>query len=273
MFQKAQKKPKKKESFGSFLKSITLILFVLLLLRTLIWEPFFIPSESMLPRLEKGDFISVNKSAYGYSKKSPSLFTLPFMPDGRSYIIGKQPERGDVIVFKNPHVKQGRIMVKRVIGLPGDKVQFRNETVYVNDVAIKKEKIEGQILHKKTKDSSTQDIFERYRETMDNGRSYIVYERRGYKNTAGQLIAQSRTTSDDTVVFHVPQNNYFFIGDNRDRSGDSREWGFIEDTHLLGKATFVNFNFFQSLKGKRLFLKMYADKDYDDYYPKHPLVQ
>ncbi len=268
-----QTSPKKKESLGSFLRSIFVILAILLALRTFIWEPFFIPSESLLPRLEKGDFISVNKSAYGYSKKSPSFFTIPFVPDGRTYIIGKKPKRGDIIVFKNPHVNNGRIMVKRLIGLPGDIIQFRDEIIHINNIPIKREKIEGQVLHKKNKKSSTQDIFERYRETMDNNISYIVYERRGYKNASGSLIAQSRTTSDNTVSFNVPENHYFFIGDNRDRSGDSREWGFIEDTQILGKATFVNFNFFQSLTGKRLFLKMYTDKDYDDYYKKHPLGQ
>ncbi len=266
------KRKKKKESLGSFLKSIFFIISFLLLLRTFVWEPFFIPSESLLPRLEKGDFISVNKSAYGYSKKSPSFFTIPFLADGRSYIIGKKPKRGDIIVFKNPNTSTN-IMVKRLIGLPGDVVQFKDEVIYINDTPIKREKLKGHVLHKKRKDNRPREIFERYRETMDNGVSYIVYELRGTQKASGESLLINRTTSDNKGPFIVPENHYFFIGDNRDRSGDSREWGFIEETNLLGKATLVNFNFFQTLMGKRFLLKMYTDKDYDDYYKKHPLGQ
>ncbi len=267
-----KQRKKEKESLGSFLKSIFLIIGFFLILRTLLWEPFFIPSESLLPRLEKGDFISVNKSAYGYSKKSPSFFTLPFLPDGRTYIVGKKPQRGDIIVFKNPN-SSTNIMVKRLIGLPGDTVQFRDEIIYINGNPIKREKLDGIVLHKEKKNNADREIFERYRETMDNGLSYITYELRGYQKASGNSVVLNRTSADNEGPFNVPENHYFFIGDNRDRSGDSREWGFIEDTYLLGKATLVNFNFFQTLIGKRFLLKMYTDKDYDDYYKKHPLGQ
>ncbi|MFV0430842.1 MAG: signal peptidase I [Alphaproteobacteria bacterium] len=257
------KKQKKKETPLEIARSIFILLFILLAIRTFIWEPFRIPSESMLPRLEIGDFISVNKSAYGYSKKSPSFFTVPFLPDGRFNPLGGKPKRGDVIVFKRP--SDNRIMIKRLIGFPEDKIKVQNGIVYINDIPLKREKIDTRIAH-----ARSDSIFTRYREYMPNGKNYIVYEVEVVKRN-NQELKISGTEFDNTHTFVIPAKSYFFMGDDRDLSADSRDWGSVEETYLLGKATLINLNFFQSLKGKRIFMKMYTDKDYDTYQQNHTM--
>lgn len=260
---KNKKRNKKKETPQEIVRSIVILLAILLAIRTFLWEPFRIPSESMLPRLEIGDFISVNKMAYGYSKKSPSFFTVPFVPDGRLQFVGGQPKRGDVIVFKRP--SDGRIMVKRLLGLPGEQLKVINGVVYINDVPLKRDKIDHTIRHNRS-DS----IFTRYREYMPNGQNYIVYEVEALDRN-NRILPISGAQFDNTQTFVIPDKHYFFMGDDRDLSANSRDWGTVEETYLLGKATFINFNFFQSLKGKRLFMKMYTDKDYDTYQKNHTM--
>ncbi len=246
------KKEKKKETLPQFIGSIIFIVFVVLLARTLIWEPFRIPSESMLPRLEVGDFISTNKAAYGWSKRSPTFFTLPFVPDGRLNPFGSSPKRGDIVVFRNHRTKEDTITIKRVVGLPGEAISIVDNVIHINEVPFERE-----ILDKKVNYYGKASL-ERYRETMPNGRSYITYH-----------VANKKETKR---AFLIPENQYFLMGDNRDNSADSRWWGTIEETHILGRANMINLNFFQSLKGKRIFVKMQDDtRDYDEYQAKHPL--
>lgn len=245
------RKEKKKETIPQFLASILFIIFVVLLARTLIWEPFRIPSESMLPRLEVGDFISTNKAAYGWSKRSPTFFSLPF-PDGRINPFGSMPKRGDIIVFRNHRVPENTITIKRVVGLPGDTISIIDNVIHINGTAFKRE-----LLDKKVNYYGRLPL-ERYRETMPNGRSYITYNLLNKKETRREFV--------------IPEKQYFLMGDNRDNSQDSRSWGSIEETHILGRANLINLNFFQSLKGKRIFVKMQDDtRDYDEYQAKHPL--
>lgn len=246
------RKEKKKETIPQFIGSILFIIFVVLLARTLIWEPFRIPSESMLPRLEVGDFISTNKAAYGWSKRSPTFFSLPFVPDGRLNPFGNSPKRGDIVVFRNHRTPEDTITIKRIIGLPGDTLTIAQNVIHINGVPFERTLLDKKINY------LGKVALERYRETMPNGRSYITYH-----------VAGKRETKRE---FTIPEKQYFLMGDNRDNSADSRWFGTIEETHILGRANLINLNFFQSLKGKRIFIKMQDDtRDYDEYQAKYPL--
>lgn len=240
---------KKKETKLQAATSIAFIIFVVLLIRTLLWEPFRIPSESMLPRLEVGDFISVNKAAYGWSKRSPTFFDIPFVSDGRLNPSGSEPKRGDVIVFRN-HQDGDTITIKRLIGLPGDVVEIQaDDQVIINGEALKREAIEGSVITGRLQ-------LDRFWEELPDGRRYIIYQSPQRRPLVGK--------------YTVPAKSYFLLGDNRDNSKDSRFFGAIEETHLLGRANLINLNLFQSLKGKRLFLKMQeSEKNYDEYIQKH----
>jgi signal peptidase I len=177
----------------------------------------------MRPTLLEGDYLFVTKWAYGYSR-----YSLPLSPNlfsGR--IWGGEPERGDVVVFKfppNPSVDY----IKRVIGLPGDKVQMRGGQVFINDVAVPREKV-GQIDNPDiTEVSRPVDV---YRETLPNGVSFDT------------LDLTPNGIGDDTREFIVPDGHYFMLGDNRDNSADSRfSVGFVPYDHLVGRANIIFFS-------------------------------
>lgn len=186
-----------KSGGGETIKIIVQALLLALIVRTLLFQPFNIPSGSMKSTLLVGDYLFVSKYAYGYSR-----FSLPLSPhifDGR--VWSKAPERGDIVVFKLPR-DDSTDYIKRVIGLPGDRIQVREGVLYINDVAVPRVQ-EG---------TYADDGFEyrRYRETLPNGVSYITLDR------------DPNGLEDDTQVFEVPPGNYFMMGDNRDNSEDSR---------------------------------------------------
>ncbi|NBB65372.1 signal peptidase I [Pseudomonas sp. ODNR1LW] len=192
------------------------------LFRILLFQPFTIPSSSMEPGLVTGDYIIVSKFAYGWSRAS-----LPFNPPlfhGR--ILGDQPERGDVVVFRRPH-DPDQIWIKRVIGLPGDRVQVRGGQVFVNGRAV----AQAPLAEVADQDAPQRRVLE-VRETQDDGTSYVTYE--GGPSQPG----------DDTPVYRVPAGQYFMMGDNRDNSLDSR-WpadvgvGFLPAENILGKAEII----------------------------------
>lgn len=224
MIQK-EKMHKKEEKGGIFEFIFVLIqaLFLAALIRTLFFQPFSIPSGSMRPTLLVGDYLFVSKYAYGYSR-----FSMPFSPplfSGR--IWASQPQRGDVVVFRlpsNPDIDY----IKRVVGLPGDRIQVRQGVLYINDEAVSRNFM-GKI------DNS--DITEVnypvnvYRETMSNGVSYDTLDL--------AFIPQV----DDTKVFEVPQGHYFMMGDNRDNSDDSRlDVGYVPEENLIGRASLIFFS-------------------------------
>jgi signal peptidase I len=209
--------------FIEIVKTVVYALLIALVLRVLFFQPFTIPSASMEPNLLEGDYIIVSKWSYGYSRHS-----IPFSPplfDGR--ILAQEPQRGDVIVFKLP--RDGRTdYIKRLIGLPGDRVQMRRGQLYVNGEMVARQALPPVMI-----DSGygfTRSV-ERYRETLPNGRSYVTYD----YGPGGDL--------DDTPVFVVPEGHYFFMGDNRDNSLDSRApdggVGFVPADHLVGKAQII----------------------------------
>ena len=219
----AEKTEKKSGGIGEVISVIAQALLLALVIRTLLFQPFSIPSGSMRPTLLEGDYLFVSKFAYGYSR-----YSLPFGPDlfeGR--IWSGTPERGDVAVFKLPSDPRFDY-IKRIIGLPGDTVQMREGMLYLNGEPVQRESI-GTI--------DDVDITERtgpvqvYRETLPNGVSYRTLD-----------IAVG-AVGDDTREFTVPPDHYFALGDNRDNSADSRfTVGFVPHENLVGKANIVFFS-------------------------------
>ncbi|MEJ2385334.1 MAG: signal peptidase I [Xanthomonadales bacterium] len=187
-------------------RSLFPVLFVVLLFRSFLFEPFKIPSGSMIPTLLIGDFIVVNKFTYG--RRLPVLNT-------KVLSLG-EPRRGDVVVFRYP-VDPGVNFIKRVIGLPGDTVAYRNKRLYVNGEAIE-EAGGAPYLSSEVKCSVPSPEAMRYREDLGTKRHDILL----YRNARGR---------DGQWV--VPEGHYFMMGDNRDRSNDSREWGFVPEGNLV----------------------------------------
>jgi signal peptidase I len=219
----AEKIEKKSGGLGETVSVIVQALLLALVIRTLFFQPFSIPSGSMRPTLLEGDYLFVTKWAYGYSRHS-----LPFSPpilSGR--IWGSEPERGDVVVFKFPP-KPSIDYIKRVIGLPGDKIQVKDGQLFINGQGIPREKI-GQIDNPDiTEQQGPVDV---YRETLPNGVSYET------------LDLNPNTIGDNTREFAVPEGHYFMMGDNRDNSSDSRfEVGFVPDENLVGRANYIFFS-------------------------------
>lgn len=209
-------KTKDKEE-GVVWETVSVVLQALLLaliLRTFLFQPFNIPSGSMKPTLLVGDYIFVSKWSYGYSHHS-----LPFSPkifSGR--IWGSDPERGDVVVFKYPN-DTSKDYIKRVIGLPGDKVQLKDSVVLINGQPV------DRVQKGEFTDESTGVTVPIYMETQANGNSYQTID------------IQPNNYADNTPVFEVPEGHYFFLGDNRDNSADSRfDVGMVPAENLVGKA-------------------------------------
>ena len=205
-----------KESTSSWIKSNLITIFyaiiIALLIRTFLFQPFFIPSSSMEPGLLVGDRIFASKYDYGYSRHS-FPFSLPII-NGR--VLESSPKRGDVVIFKPPHTRNDYI--KRLIGLPGDKIQLNDGVVFINSIPVDREFVRT--------DESGANIF---KETMPNGRSYEIRD-------------VGKTPQDNTVEFLVPENHYFFLGDNRDKSSDSRFWESVPIERIIAKAQIIFFS-------------------------------
>ena len=189
-------------------------------------EPFNIPSESMLPTLLVGDYIFVSKFSYGYSRHS-----VIFSPDlGEGRIFESNPKRGDVAVFKLPRDNETDY-IKRIIGLPGDKLQMRRGVLHINGVAVGRERIDD---YRHSGGGGREFAIPQYRETLPNGVQYNTLD----------MIENNRW--DDTKVYTVPPEHYFAMGDNRDNSVDSRVIdggvGYIPAENLVGQAEFKFFS-------------------------------
>lgn len=217
---------KTEKSSGGIGETISVVIQALLLavvIRTLLFQPFSIPSGSMRPTLLEGDYLFVTKWAYGYSRHS-----LPFSPnifEGR--VWAADPERGDVAVFKFPP-DPTLDYIKRVVGLPGDTIQMKGGELFINGEAVQREKI-GTI-----EDVDVTEVdrpVDVYRETLPNGISYTT------------LDLREGTLGDETREFTVPDNHFFAMGDNRDNSSDSRfSVGFVPMENLVGRANIVFFS-------------------------------
>lgn len=209
---------------GALSETVSVIFQALLLaviLRTLLFQPFSIPSGSMKPNLLVGDYLFVNKFSYGYSRHS-----LPFAPnlfEGR--IWASEPERGDIAVFKlpsNPSVDY----IKRVIGLPGDKIQMKDGVLHINGEVVRKVQVENY-----RDEGQGNEIVPAFVEFLPNGFEHYT------------LDLNPRGNGDNTGVFEVPEGHYFMMGDNRDNSADSRfEVGFVPFENFVGKASIIFFS-------------------------------
>ena len=233
------------------IKTIFYALVIALIIRSFLFQPFYIPSSSMEPNLLIGDRLFVSKYSYGYSRHS-----LPFSPKiYNKRIFAKLPERGDVIVFKTP-ADNRTDYIKRLIGLPGDTIQIIDKNLYLNDVKIIKKRINNSIAINCGNEFINTDFFE---EKLENEKKYITV----YRND-GTMI--------NTDKFTVPENHYFFMGDNRDCSKDSRflsSVGYVNFNNLVGKAELIFFSndtkqgsflkfwkWHQSLRFERFFKKI-----------------
>ena len=219
----ARRRAMKKESWVEVVKTIVYALLIAGVIRSFLFQPFNIPSGSMEATLQIGDYLFVSKSTYGYSRYSFPFGLIPF--EGRFFVMS-QPQRGDIVVFKFP-VDNSTDYIKRLIGLPGDRIQMQDGVLYINDMAVPKEKIDDYV---ETVGEETRNI-PRYRETLPNGVSYEVLDR----DPQGNL--------DNTQVFVVPEGHYFMMGDNRDNSADSRvDVGYVAFENFVGKAQIIFFS-------------------------------
>ncbi len=215
---------------SGFWENVRIILYALALamvLRFTIVQPFRIPSGSMEPTLEVGDYIVVTKWSYGYGRFSFAPLE-GLLPQGR--LFGREPEQGDVVVFRPPPEPE-RDFIKRVVGLPGDRIQIIDGVLHINGVAVQRESL-GEVEFEES--SGFVDRVPAFRETLPNGVSYVTFDR----VTGSEL--------DNTRVFVVPEGHYFMMGDNRDNSADSRVpsvVGFVPYDNLVGPAQFVVVSF------------------------------
>ena len=214
----------KKEIIIDNIKTLLYALFIAFLIRSFFFQPFYIPSSSMEPNLLIGDRLFVSKFSYGYSRHS-----FPFSPKFfKGRFFDNKPKRGDIIVFKTPSDNRTDY-IKRLIGLPGDIVQIINKDLYLNNKKIVKKKTSNSIKINCGNESLESVFFE---ETLPNGTKYLaVYRKNG--------------TMMNTDKFIVPDNHYFFMGDNRDCSRDSRflsSVGYVNFNNLVGKAQIVFFS-------------------------------
>jgi signal peptidase I len=207
------------------IKTVVYALLIALFLRVIFFQPFTIPSASMEPNLYEGDYIIVSKFSYGYSKHS-----IPFSPpifSGR--ILEQVPHRGDVIVFKLPSDNRTDY-VKRIIGLPGDRIQMKAGLLYLNGVQVPRQFLGAG--REQTPFGAVHDVM-RFRETLPGGKSFVTQD----FGTDGDW--------DNTDVYVVPERHYFMMGDNRDNSSDSRVppeqggVGYVPAENLVGKAQII----------------------------------
>lgn len=217
-------KKKLSQSIFENIKTIFYALIIALIIRSFLYQPFYIPSSSMEPTLLIGDRIFVSKFEYGYSKHS-----LPFSPPiYNKRVFKKTPDYGDLIVFKTPSDDRTDY-IKRLIGLPGDSIQLINGKLYLNEKKIDKKMISKEFTIRCGNSNPKVDAYE---ETLPNGRKYIaVY------NKSGTML--------NTDKYIVPKEHLFLLGDNRDCSRDSRflsSVGYVPIINLVGKAKIIFFS-------------------------------
>ena len=206
------------------LKTIIYALLIAVLIRSILLQPFYIPSSSMEPNLLVGDRLFVTKFTYGYSRHS-----FPFSPPiFKNRIFFSKPNRGDVVVFKTP-ADNRTDYIKRLIGLPGDEIQFIDSNLYLNNSEIFKSK------------TSEKDIIY----CGDKAIDVLTFEEKLPNGKIHKSVYLKNFTFENSDVFTVPNNHYFFLGDNRDCSKDSRyltSVGYVHEDNLVGKARFIFFS-------------------------------
>ena len=213
------------EYSGSFFPVIALVFF----LRSFLYEPFKIPSSSMVPTLLIGDLILVNKYSYG--------IRLPVL--NKKIIDVGDPQRGDVMVFKYPK-DMSQDYIKRVIGVPGDKITYENKRLTVNGKAVEYAPMEDYL------EEDSLELRQQFREELPNVQHRIltIKSRRSFDPSQVDNFPHRDACvyTEESFTCTVPEGNYFMMGDNRDNSADSRYWGFVPNQNIVGKAFFVWMN-------------------------------
>jgi signal peptidase I len=220
-----QLQPVQQNSVYEIIKTIFFAAIIAMAVRSIIFEPFSIPSGSMVPNLLVKDYLFVSKYSYGYSKYSFPLGLLPI----EKRINAKPVARGDIVVFAKPH-NENISYIKRVMGLPGDTIQVRKGRVYINGKILKREFIGDYNFP--APDCSTEK-HKRYKETLPEGVVQTIIE------------CSDQQSLDNTPEFRVPDKHYFMMGDNRDHSQDSRvqeEVGFVPYINIVGRAERIFFS-------------------------------
>ena len=205
-------------------KTLIGALIIAVLIRSLLFQPFYIPSSSMEPTLLVGDRIFVSKYIYGYSKHS-----FPFSPNiTNKRFFSKLPKRGDLVVFKTP-ADNKTDYIKRLIGMPGDSIQFVNGEILINNNKVLRQRVENK---KNIRCGNFLFETDTYIETLPNGLKHLVaYKKKG--------------SLQNSKIFKVPENHYFLLGDNRDCSKDSRyldSVGYVNNLNLVGEAKLIFFS-------------------------------
>jgi len=213
-----------KNFFKENLKTLFYALIIAIIIRSLFIQPFYIPSSSMEPNLLVGDRLFVTKYSYGYSRHS-----FPFSPPiFKGRVLFNEPKRGDVVVFKTP-ADNRTDYIKRLIGLPGDQIQFIDENLYINNSEIIKSRL-----------SNNDKIF-----CGSNNINVLTFEEVLPNNKRYKTVYLKSNTFKNSDKFEVPEDHYFFLGDNRDCSKDSRfltSVGYVHKNNLVGKAQFIFFS-------------------------------
>ena len=232
------------------LKTLFYALIIAVIIRSLIIQPFYIPSSSMEPTLLVGDRLFVTKYSYGYSKHS-----LPFSPPLLSKrLFFSEPQRGDVVVFKTP-ADNRTDYIKRLIGMPGDEIQFVESNLFINNSEILKSRI------------SSKDKIYCGNKTIE----VYTFEEKLPNNKTFSTVYVKNFSFKDSDVFIVPKDHYFFLGDNRDCSKDSRflsSVGYVHKNNLVGKAQFIFFSSDKSIGSFFAFWKWHKSIRFNRFFKK-----
>ena len=217
-------KNKDKNSFRELIKTLMVAGSIAIIFRSIFFEPFNIPSGSMIPTLLVGDYLFVSKYSYGYSRYSFPFGIVPI----KQRIFDSSPKRGDVIVFRKPG-DESIDYIKRLVALPNDTIQVKKGILYVNGKKAKRIKSNIGVIQNIYGEAK---VFTQYKEQFEDSNEHYIIE------------SSDTDPFDDTIKFKVPKDNFFFMGDNRDNSRDSRtpEVGFVPKINLIGKAQIIFFS-------------------------------